>query len=754
MMMSYDSLVSGLQAKSVLANIHASLVQHEGWLTKENYERYNFLLENEKNTELLARKGMKDMLFAVQKDQDAEDYMLLSYGLSFIEDKVFRNLLQENLSNLVFEDMIAIDWSGITPNCLLSYIKKNDKSIDGFPNLNHKLDTYKSNNSYAPFSNSILKGQTKQFVTNWHDYFIQSILSYLEYGKNNFVFGNKGQEWNNVENEKFDAIYLDCYYRQDTLLDDLNKALMHLTDKGVILIRTNDYGTVDFRKFVIDNTLLEAFFSDILYNNYFIIRKKTILPCVYIEIPHISEKIDTYTGTLSGNYAFEYIKSVNYDFYELRYIDYTTNKDDKFSKLYNILTPYKFVEHNDSIGPLFCYKNFAKDFDSFYLHPQSLDIDNVNKFRKVTSSVLVISKDKENSQMAYVEATEQTPIYVSNAYLVYSVNVEILPEYLYYLTLKGIWQQSVTGNCLEFSANVPCIDYENGNLITETDEQFLLNWCHNYLSIPSIKVQKEQIEDARLLQKIMDDKNRAKEVLFNQKEWLNEAHIRNTKHRLSNDISPLAHSIQKLHNYMEKSAGHIHRDDVLSKKTGWTVGSLIDNMLASIKTIENTVSDFTNIRKYTDTSKICISEFLCNYCKNLPQKYSVPFSVETKGLDVCAKIEISQTALTDMLDNIVGNAVRHGFVKEGYNEYVISFDMEITNSGMCRLSISNNGKPMFERAKDIYFERGSFVGPTGHTGIGGAIVKDVCDQFNGRVSISENEKYPVVIVVEFPVLNF
>ena len=212
--------------------------------------------------------------------------------------------------------------------------------------------------------------------------------------------------------------------------------------------------------------------------------------------------------------------------------------------------------------------------------------------------------------------------------------------------------------------------------------------------------------------------------------------------------------IQRLYDYMEKSAGHIHRDDVVSKKTGWTVGSLIENMLASIKAIENTVSEFTNIRKYTDTSKICISEFLRNYCKNLPQKYSVPFSVETKGLDVCAKIEISQTALADILDNIVGNAVRHGFVKKEHNEYVISFEMEVTNSGMCRLSIANNGKVMAERAKDIYFERGAFAGPTGHTGIGGAIVKGVCDQFNGNVFISENEKYPVGIVVEVPVLYY
>lgn len=64
MMMSYDSLVSGLQAKSVLANIHASLVQHEGWLTKENYEMYNFVLEDEdKDSGIFTIEGMKDRIF-------------------------------------------------------------------------------------------------------------------------------------------------------------------------------------------------------------------------------------------------------------------------------------------------------------------------------------------------------------------------------------------------------------------------------------------------------------------------------------------------------------------------------------------------------------------------------------------------------------------------------------------------------------------------------------------------------------------
>ena len=67
MMMSYNSLVSGLQAKSILSNIHASLVQHDGWLTKENFDIYNFVLEDEDEDRkaLLARDGMKDQLFSI-----------------------------------------------------------------------------------------------------------------------------------------------------------------------------------------------------------------------------------------------------------------------------------------------------------------------------------------------------------------------------------------------------------------------------------------------------------------------------------------------------------------------------------------------------------------------------------------------------------------------------------------------------------------------------------------------------------------
>lgn len=753
-MMSYNSLVSSLQAKSVLANIHVSLIQYDGWLTRENCENYNIVLEDENNAELLAYKGVKDQLFAGHKDRDAKDYMLLSYGIYYINDSAFQQSLQDNLSTLVYEDMKTIDWTGITPEHFLSYLGKNDKDVDLYPSLNCKLEDYKSNNSYAPFSNSILKGVTKRFVTDIYRYFIESILSFLKYGKQNVTYGNIGEEWNNVNNEQFDTIYLDCTKRMNSLKDDLENALLHLTNDGVIFVETKKgHEDYDFRKYVVDNSILEAYFNDVAFlHSIYIVRKKQ-LSKVYVETSQVDANSYVRKDYFQKSISLSMLKDLNYNL-NLPQIECMLEYGEKGVSIHKFLHPYSFIKHEDKEGYLFCYKNFAEGYESIVIQPTDLDVDNIEKCRKAISPVLIMSKEKTEPHIIYVNASESLPIFIPYSYMVFSLDENIVcPEYLYYLCQNGTWS-SVIESCTDlFSGYAHSYVDPFGDVVDVTGEDIFLHEC-DIVPIPSLPVQKQKIEDARLLQKVMNDKNRAKEALFNQKKWLNEAHIRNTKHRLTNDLFPLVTGIDLLHSYLEKSGGCIQKEDKLSKVTGLTVGSLVENMLASIKTIENTVSDFTNVRKYTDTTKICISEFLRNYCENLSQKYSVPFTVETKGLDVCAKIEISRTALTDMLDNIIGNAVRHGFVKEGDNEYVISFEMEITNNGMCRFSISNNGKPMSERAKDIYFERGAFAGPTGHSGIGGAIIKDVCDQFNGRIFISENEKFPVVIVVEFPVLNF
>lgn len=751
-MMSYDSLVSGLQAKSVLANIHASLVQHDGWLTKENCENYNFLLGDEENAEWLAYEESKDELYSEYKDLDAKLYMLISFGLYIVKDETFQNQLKYNLPNLVFNEMKEIDWKNVSPKDFLDFWKM-DKSVIRSFGLKRKLEHYKTDNAFAPFGESKLKGNVVKFVADTESYIVESILSFLEFGKQNIIFGKAGEEWNSVHGRSFDVIYLNCKHRMKSILQDLNNAFLHLTDDGVVIVETDRrsyHEDFDFRKYVIDYSMLEACFWG--STPTYIVRKEEVSSEVYIEQVEYS---NSYIGKKlhQNSISLSSLKDINYNM-DAPVIECLLTYGEKGVSMSKLLQPYSFVNNEDKEGYLFCYKDFATGYNSVVIQPTDLDIDKVEKSRKAISPVLIMSKEKTEPHIVYVNASESMPVFIPYSYMVFSLDENIVcPEYLYYLCQNGTWS-SVIESCTDlFSGYAHSYIDPFGDVVDVTGEDIFLHECH-IVPIPSLPIQRQKIDDARLLQKVVDDKNKAKEVLFNQKEWLNEAHIRNTKHRLTNDLFPLATGVDLLHSYLEKSGGCIQKDDKISKVTGLTVGHLVANMLASIKTIENTVSDFTNVRKYTDKSKICISEFLRNYCGNLSQKYSVPFIVETKGLDVCAKIEISRTALTDMLDNIVGNAVRHGFVKEENNEYVISFEMEITNNGMCRLSISNNGKPMSERAKDIYFERGAFAGPTGHTGIGGAIVKDVCDQFNGSVFIAENEKYPVVIVVEFPVLNF
>lgn len=753
-MMSYDSLVSGLQAKSVLANIHASLVQHDGWLTKENCEIYHLVLEDDKNTERPAYEDekAKDVLYAEYKDLDARYYMLISFGNYIIKDEKFQKELQMVLPQLIFEEMKAIEWSIVKSDDFLAFWEQEEFTTLN-SNLHGKLNHYKSDNSYAPYGNSKLKGNTIEFFTYIDSYIKQSILSFLKCGKNNAILGNVGEEWESVKNRRFDVIFLNCTQRSESLIDDLNNAFLHLTDDGVVIVETNlrnHHKDFNFRKYVIDHSMLEACFWG--STPTYIVRKEGTSSEVYIEQV---ESSNSYIGKKihQNNVSSSLLKDINYNM-GASTIECFLSYGDKGISMGKFLHPYSFGDHEDKEGHLFCYKNFAAGYNSVVVQPTDLDIDKVAKCRKAISPVLIMSTEKKEPHVVYVNASKNLPVFIPNSYMAFSLDENVVcPEYLYYLCQNGTWS-SVIESCTDLLGgyNHSFLD-PIGGLVDVTGEDIFLHLCH-IVPIPSLSIQRQKIDDARLLQKVMDDKNRAKEMFFNQKEWLNEAHIRNTKHRLTNDLFPLATGIDLLHSYLEKSDGCIQKDDKISKVTGLTVGSLIENMLVSIKTVEKTVSDFTIVRKYTDKAKICISEFLRNYCENLSQKYPVPFSVETKGLDVCAKIEISRTALADMLDNIVGNAVRHGFVKEGHNDYVISFEMEVTNNGMCRLSIANNGKAMSERAKDIYFERGAFAGPTGHTGIGGAIVKGVCDQFNGSVFISENEKYSVVIVVEFPVLNF
>lgn len=117
-------------------------------------------------------------------------------------------------------------------------------------------------------------------------------------------------------------------------------------------------------------------------------------------------------------------------------------------------------------------------------------------------------------------------------------------------------------------------------------------------------------------------------------------------------------------------------------------------------------------------------------------------------------IIFSEEALAIIFDNIVSNAVAHGFTDPD-KEYVIHIDFEAEGTGYI-LSISNNGDPL-PAGKDPseVFVWGKTEGGKEHAGIGGYQVKDLMEHFGGQAEIisTPEEVFTVTYKLTFTKTN-
>ena len=433
------------------------------------------------------------------------------------------------------------------------------------------------------------------------------------------------------------------------------------------------------------------------------------------------------------------------------------------------------VLKEETQGRIFLERNFAKGWESIFVSPTELEEGLAHKgMRKITNPTLVLTS--HSSSMAFVLASEESPVFICSKRTYkepygYTMLLEIhlgklLPEYVYYLSKYEPWRKvseridsydklkdpHFKGWNWMRNVCIPDPVYGIVEVSQSIEEVFLEQWHKN---IPEeLSMQKQKISDAQSIEKHLQKKMSEKEQKFLEKEWLNEAHIRNSKHRLSNEVMPLRMAVERLRDYMLKNpSGGIKSTDIIGKATSQTVADLLEDLLTSIKNIETGIDNLTKSEHMGEGAEVIdVSNFLNNYIERIVSKYSLSVQIEKIGFESNLRIEISPQTFIELLDNIVNNAFRHGFTEER-NDYILQFVIELTNENMCKISIANNGAPMSERAHNTFFEQGSFAGPTGHTGIGGFRIYDICDKAQGRaLPPYSKEGFSVVISVEFPLV--
>lgn len=422
-------------------------------------------------------------------------------------------------------------------------------------------------------------------------------------------------------------------------------------------------------------------------------------------------------------------------------------------------------------GYVFTDEHLASNWDNIYVHPESLlKGEAIKGMRKITSPTLLLKS--HCAKMAFILATESSPVYVCSPFkftkadgytMLFSVMPCVWPEYFFYMSKYRTWTEiSQRIDEAEKYISEPGFSqvgssYAYGNKILDiyAEDVFLGGIPKNYSVPSSLSVQRQQIDDAKMMERTILDKISEKERRFQQKEWLNETHIRNSKHRLSNEVMPVRMAVERLERFVTAPSEGVKMSSVIGKATSQTVGDLFRNLRASIHNIEVEIDNLTKSETVGELLEILDVElFIREYCKEVASKYNRPFAIDVKVEDENLKIRISRKSFIELLENVISNAVRHGFTDDNRCDYKVLITLSMTKDGFCRIDIANNGNPISERGRNEYFVRGSFAGETGHTGIGGARVFEICEEANGKaIEPYSTDDLPVVVSVEFPIVS-
>ena len=353
------------------------------------------------------------------------------------------------------------------------------------------------------------------------------------------------------------------------------------------------------------------------------------------------------------------------------------------------------IVRDEISGKIFHEKDFSKGWDSIYVHPSDLD-DGMSKrgMRKITTPTLIMAS--HSPKMAFVLASEDDPVFVCSGFkrtqtigyiLLFRLNPSILPDYLFYMSKYESWvsvskgmdtedkyYEVYKGKGYEYlddfigGKNVGTGFGDGVDDVVETAEGAFLGGLNSSyqkrLNVPSMSVQKQRVSDAKAMEKMLQEKMAEKERKFQQKEWLNEAHIRNSKHRLSNEVMPMRMAIERLKSFFLKHSDGVKLSDVIGEITKQSVNDLLEGLLHSVGNIETEIENLTKSEQAGVPEQILnVASSLNDYFDRIASKYPASFNIEKIGFEKDLNIKISPKAFMELLDNIVGNAVRHGFIE-------------------------------------------------------------------------------------------
>lgn len=276
------------------------------------------------------------------------------------------------------------------------------------------------------------------------------------------------------------------------------------------------------------------------------------------------------------------------------------------------------------------------------------------------------------------------------------------------------------------------------------------------IAVPSIDMQKTIVAES------LKNRLSESEAKLQQQFERYRKEIRTRKHAIVQNLSALDSQWKTLNGFRQRNGGNILANDMIGRINPRPATSFFDTIDAYLITLANQTHHLADVEyDWGKSTNIEPLNFLREY---IDTHANDRYSYELKGDDTQKmRILMPTRALRQAIDNIVTNAMSHGFTQMERKDYRIHFSAYSENDKVIIL-VANNGSALTMQP-DMVFAYGAssalnqeYSAVAGskavHSGIGGHDTREILQEYGASVEIKSidpngNDGYTVVYRLVF-----
>jgi type I restriction enzyme M protein len=380
-----------------------------------------------------------------------------------------------------------------------------------------------------------------------------------------------------------------------------------------------------------------------------------------------------------------------------------------------------------------------KDIKEININIDELEIrKDYNKtfFRKIEESCLLIGPSSNYLKATWFEFTGE-PILVKHNIKAFKVNKEKVD--ISYL-IHQFQEENVTKQMDAFAIG-SVITFINGNDILKLE-----------INLPSLVEQKDWV-NKRFLKSLDLEKDK---VSLIRKQFNDE--LGSKQHNIRQHLKNVKDSLDVLINLMNKNNGILKNDDIINPLRGITVSKRIESLQTSLGNVIFEVNNLTNENNFGLSEKIDLVQVINeSIAEHIASNYDIEFKFDELGLEEINEssyiIDFSKNDVKELINNVIENAVNHGFVDKS-KKYKLLIYLGVEDNKII-LQMINNGLPFPIDVSKSFGIKGFKAGKTGNKGIGVWKIIQAIEHFGHKFNIIDEpeSEFPAGWIFKFNINN-